>query len=226
MQEALAAVIIQASAWHPHRAFVNPMCGSGTLAIEAALLRINRPPGLLRTNYAFMHLKTFSAARWEELRKEAQQAEVADVANLSPIVATDHDPEAVSAARQNAAAAGVEHLIRFEVADFPQTPVPSVAENSLPDGSPVAGSPVVGNPVIMVNPPYGSRLGEEEELKKLYAALGDFFKQRAAGYHAYIFTGNLALAKHVGLRTKSRTELYNGKLESRLLEYELYTGTR
>ncbi|MGB3850739.1 MAG: class I SAM-dependent RNA methyltransferase [Tunicatimonas sp.] len=221
MQESLAAVIIQASTWHPRQAFINPMCGSGTLAIEAALLRINRPPGLLRTNYAFMHLKTFVAARWEELRKEAQQAEVADVANLSPIVATDHDPEAIAAARQNAAAAGVEHLIQFETIDFAQTLVPAATESAAAPGKPVAGKPV-----IMVNPPYGSRLGEEEELKKLYAALGDFFKQRGAGYHAYIFTGNLALAKHVGLRTKSRTELYNGKLESRLLEYELYTGTR
>lgn len=216
MQESLAAVLIRASAWQPAQPFVNPMCGSGTLAIEAALRRINRPPGLLRTNYAFMHLKTFVPARWEALLAEARQAEVADVSGLPAIIATDNDPEAIAAARQNAEAAGVADLIQFETTDFQQTPVPSAA----------ASAAAPGKPVIMVNPPYGSRLGEEEELTKLYAALGDFFKQHGAGYYGYIFTGNLALAKHVGLRTKSRTELYNGKLEARLLEYILYTGTR
>ncbi len=226
MQESLAAVLIQASAWQPAQPFVNPMCGSGTLAIEAALLRINRPPGLLRPNYAFMHLKTFEPARWEALQEEARQAEVGNVSDFPAIVATDNDPEAIAAARQNAEAAGVEHLIRFETIDFQQTPVPPAGESASVAGKPVAGKPVAGKPVIMVNPPYGSRLGEEEELKKLYAALGDFFKQHGAGYYGYIFTGNLVLAKHVGLRTKSRTELYNGKLESRLLEYILYTGTR
>ena len=207
------------------------MCGSGTLAIEAALRRINRPPGLLRTNYAFMHIKTFGPARWEALLEQARQAEVDNVSNFPAIVATDHDPEAMAAARQNAEAAGVEHLIRFETVDFQQTPVPPAAETTSALEKLVAGKPprprwIAGKPVIMVNPPYGSRLGEEEELAELYAALGDFFKQHGAGYHGYIFTGNLALAKHVGLRTKSRTELYNGKIESRLLEYILYTGTR
>ena len=226
MQESLAAVLIRASAWQPAQPFVNPMCGSGTLAIEAALLRINRPPGLLRTNYAFMHLKTFEPARWEALLEQARQAEVDNVSDFPAIVATDHDPEAMAAARQNAEAAGVEHLIRFETVDFQQTPVPPAAESESVAGKPPRPRWIAGKPVIMVNPPYGSRLGEEEELTKLYAALGDFFKQHGAGYHGYIFTGNLALAKHVGLRTKSRTELYNGKLESRLLEYILYTGTR
>ncbi len=216
LQESLAAVLIRASAWQPAQPFVNLMCGSGTLAIEAALLRINRPPGLLRANHAFMHLKTFVPARWEALLEEARQAEVTNVSDLSAIVATDNDPEAIAAARQNAEAAGVAHLIQFETTDFQQTPVPPTA----------ASTSAPGKPVIVVNPPYGSRLGEEEELTTLYAALGDFFKQHGAGYHGYIFTGNLALAKHVGLRTKSRTELYNGKIESRLLEYILYTGTR
>jgi putative N6-adenine-specific DNA methylase len=226
MQESLAAVLIRASAWQPAQPFVNPMCGSGTLAIEAALLRINRPPGLLRTNYAFVHLKTFAPARWEALQKEARQAEVGNVSDFPAIVATDHDPEAIAAARQNAEAAGVDHLIRFDTVDFQQTPVPLAAESESAPGKPPRPRWIAGKPVIIVNPPYGSRLGEEEELTRLYAALGDFFKQHGAGYHGYIFTGNLALAKHVGLRTKSRTELYNGKLESRLLEYILYTGSR
>ena len=216
MQESLASVLIQASRWHPSQPFVNPMCGSGTLAIEAALMRIRRPPGVLRTNYAFMHLKTFSATPWERMVQEARASEVTELPGLPTIIATDQDSDAVDAARQNAEAAGVASLIRFETVDFERTPVPSVSEDTLPEGK----------PVIMVNPPYGARLGEEKTLATLYAGLGDFFKQRGGGYYAYIFTGNLALAKHVGLRTKSRTELYNGKLESRLLEYELYRGSR
>ena len=217
MQESLASVLIHASRWHPSQPFVNPMCGSGTLAIEAALMRINRPPGVLRANYAFMHLRTFPAASWEQMVKEALQQEKVMAAEASPtIIATDQDPKAVDAARQNAEVAGVTSLIRFEVADFEETPWPPIDEDY----------PTEGRPVIMVNPPYGTRLGEETALKSLYRGLGDFFKQRGGGYYAYIFTGNLALAKHVGLRTKSRTELYNGKIESRLLEYELYTGSR
>ena len=211
MQESLASVIIRASQWHPSLPFVNPMCGSGTLAIEAALMKINRPPGALRTNYAFMHLKPFAAATWEGLLQEAKQKEV-KVSGLPTIIATDQDPQAVEAARQNAEAAGVDSLSRFEVVDFEQTPllpVPSVDQEE--------------KAVIIINPPYGTRLGEEQELKGLYTAIGDFFKQRGGGYYGYIFTGNLALAKHVGLRTKSRTELYNGKIESRLLEYALWS---
>ena len=216
MQEALAAVLIRASQWHPSQPFVNPMCGSGTLAIEAALMRINRPPGVLRTNYAFMHLKTFAASEWDKMVQEARQQEVTDLSIQPTIIATDQDPTAIEAARQNAEAAGVASLIRFETVDFEQTPLPPVGEDRSAEGK----------PVMMANPPYGARLGEEQALTILYKSLGDFFKQRGGGYYAYIFTGNLALAKHVGLRTRSRTELYNGKIESRLLEYELYIGSR
>ena len=212
MQESLAAVLIRASRWHPSQPFVNPMCGSGTLAIEAALLAVNRPPGLLRTNYALMHLTSFSAAGWEKLVQEARQAERKSTPDTPIIIATDHNPKAIAAARQNAEAAGVASLIRFEATEFQQTPVPPTGESSLAEEK----------PVIMVNPPYGARLGAEKELIALYAGLGDFFKQYGGGYYGYIFTGNLSLAKHVGLRTKSRTELYNGKIESRLLEYELW----
>lgn len=211
MQESLAAVLIRASHWHPSQPFVNPMCGSGTLAIEAALQRINRPPGVLRTNYAFMHLKSFSATTWERMVQEARQGEIENPSPHPTIVASDLDPQAITTARQNAEVAGVADHIQFEVADFRETSVPPVGTNT-----------DEGKPVIMVNPPYGTRLGEEKELMPLYAGLGDFFKQRGGGYYGYIFTGNLSLAKHVGLRTKSRTELYNGKIESRLLEYELW----
>ena len=215
MQESLATAIIQATGWQLGQPFVNPMCGSGTLAIEAALLSINKAPGLLRDNFGFMHLKTFSASRWEALRREATQQIVNPTTTSPLIIATDQDARAVEAAQANAEAAGVAHLIHFETTDFTQTPVPAHDGQEQKEG-----------PVIVINPPYGERLGEEESLKKLYAEIGDFFKQKGAGYTGYIFTGNLALAKHVGLRTKSRTTFSNAKLECRLLEYELYVGKR
>ena len=153
MQEALAAVLIRVSHWHISQPFVNPMCGSGTLAIEAALMQARRVPGLIRTNYAFMHLKTFAVSRWKQLQEEARSKEVPPPATPR-IIATDHDPEAVRATRQNAEAAGVEAFIRFETTAFRDTPIPAIESSNNE-----------GQPVIIVNPPYGTRLGEEEELR-------------------------------------------------------------
>lgn len=218
MQEALAAAIIRSTQWQPDLPFVNPMCGSGTLAIEAALTKAHKAPGLIRDNFAFMHLKTFDRFAWEEMRQEAEQESKKSMAKysnqLASIIATDNDPKAIAAARQNAAKAGVAGLIRFEVADFRDTELPFPTHTD------------EGKAVVVINPPYGERLGEEEQLGSLYEEMGDFFKKKCAGYWGYIFTGNLNLSKQVGLRTRRRMEFVNGKIDSRLLEYELYTGKR
>lgn len=206
MQETLAASVLLASGWQGEGHFVNPMCGSGTLAIEAALIALNRAPGLVRTNFGFMHLNGFTPSRWREMRTRARKA----VRKQLPgeIVATDIRPEAVEAARQNARTAGVDHLIEFTVCDFRQTPVPE------------------GSGMIMLNPAYGERLGEIAALEAVYQGIGDFFKQQGPGYRGYLFTGNLNLAKKIGLKTKRRIPFFNGEIECRLLEYELYTGSR
>jgi putative N6-adenine-specific DNA methylase len=206
MQETLAASVLLASGWQGEGHFVNPMCGSGTLAIEAALIALNRAPGLVRTSFGFMHLKGFTPSGWREMRTRARKA----VRKQLPgkIVATDIRPEAVEAARQNARTAGVDHLIDFAVCDFRQTPVPE------------------GSGMIMLNPAYGERLGEIAELEAVYQGIGDFFKQQGPGYQGYIFTGNLDLARKIGLKTKRRIPFFNGEIECRLLEYELYAGSR
>ncbi len=215
MQESLAAAVIHSTRWHPTQPFVNPMCGSGTLAIEAALMQTAKAPGLLHDNFGFMHLKDFRPERWEQLRQEARQ-KVLEATSVRPtIIATDHDPKAIRAAQENAKAAGVASLIRFEVCPFQETPLP-VVEDQKHEGA----------PVVVLNPPYGERLGEEQALEETYQEMGDFFKQRCAGYWGYIFTGNLLLAKKIGLKTKRRIEFFSGKIESRLLEYELYAGNR
>lgn len=205
MQETLAAAIIFATGWNGRTSFVNPMCGSGTLAIEAALLAEGRAPGLLRSNYGFTHLKGFDSAALRKIRAAAHMEQKEAEAR---IIATDIDPNAVAAARQNARTAGVENLIEFAICPFSQTPVPKR----------------VGS--VVLNPPYGERTGEISRLIGLYSEIGDFFKQKCNGYRGYIFTGNMALGKYVGLQTKRRITFYNSEIECRLLEYELYEGTR
>jgi 23S rRNA G2445 N2-methylase RlmL len=206
MQETLAAAVLLAAGWRGEGNFINPMCGSGTLAIEAALMGLRRAPGLLRSHFGFMHLKGYNESLRKALWKEAGAS-----ARKQPegrIVATDISREAIRAARQNAMTAGVEHLLEFKVCDYSETPIPE------------------GGGAIVLNPPYGERLGEKRELEEMYQGIGDFFKKRCQGYRGYIFTGNLDLSKKVGLRTKRRILFYNGEIECRLLEYELYEGSR
>ena len=205
MQETLAAAIILATGWNGGTSFVNPMCGSGTLAIEAALLAAGRAPGLLRSNYGFAHWKGFDPAAWQKIRAAAHGEKKETAAR---IIATDINPNAVVAARQNARTAGVEYLIEFAVCPFAETPVPERGG------------------VVVLNPPYGERTGEVSRLIGLYREIGDFFKQKCGGYRGYIFTGNMVLGKQIGLRTTRRIPFYNSGIECRLLEYELYEGTR
>lgn len=207
MLESLAAATIYAGKWDRKSPFINPMCGSGTLAIEAALVATNRRPGLFRTNYAFMHLQGYDEEIYhrEDRLLEEQVQEV----NGLQVIATDYSEKAVANAKKNAIAAGVGRLIEFAVCDFEKTRVPGGA----------AG-------VVYFNPEYGERLGEITELEKTYARIGDFLKQQCRGYHGYIFTGNLELAKKIGLKASRRIEFYTSTIDCRLLEYELYSGTR
>jgi 23S rRNA G2445 N2-methylase RlmL len=206
MQETLAAAVVLAAGWRGEGPFINPMCGSGTLAIEAALIGLNKAPGLLRSRYAFQHLIGFDPEAWQALRREARAETRKSPAGV--IIASDISPEAVKAARQNAKTAGVDHLMEFRVCDYRETPVPA------------------GEGVILLNPEYGKRMGELNRLADIYKGIGDFFKQKGMGCRGYIFTGNLDLAKKVGLRTRRRIPFFNGEIECRLLEYDLYAGTR
>jgi putative N6-adenine-specific DNA methylase len=206
MQETLAAAVVMATGWKGDSHFINPMCGSGTLAIEAVLAGLNKAPGILRDNFGFMHIRGFRDNLWRDLCEEAKKNIKKELKGR--VIATDIRKEAVEAARKNARAAGVEHLIEFSVSDYADTPLPA------------------GGGVVVLNPEYGERLGDAGELEDLYGGIGDFFKQKCRGYTGYIFTGNLALAKKVGLRTRRRIQFYNGPIECRLLEYDLYEGSR
>jgi putative N6-adenine-specific DNA methylase len=207
MLEALAAATLLATKWDRVSPFINPMCGSSTIAIEAALLATNRAPGLFRSNYAFMHIVGYDQGVYEHER-QLLFAQIKEVSELT-IIASDISADAINISKINAAAAGVEHYIKFAVGDFETTEVPEV------EGG-----------VVFFNPEYGERLGVEIELEKTYARIGDFMKKKCKGYTGYIFTGNLDLAKKIGLKAKRRIEFYTSKIDCRLLEYELYSGTR
>ncbi len=206
MRETTAAAVVLATGWDGRGTFVNPMCGSGTLAIEAALIALERPPGLLRGNFAFMNLRDFEKSRWDALRKEARVGAKKNFEGR--IIATDVRAAAVKAARRNATTAGVDHLIEFQVCDYADTPVPE------------------GGGAVVLNPEYGERMGMTKDLMAVYKGIGDFFKKRCTGYTGYIFTGNRDLAKKVGLRAKSKQLFFNGNIECRLFEYDLYEGSK
>jgi putative N6-adenine-specific DNA methylase len=205
LMETLAAALILKSRWDKKVPFVNPMCGSGTLAIEAALLATNTAPGLFRSNFGFMHLLTYNETIWHKLVDEARN-QIQDFTGT--IIASDISTNAVKITATNVKTAGMEQYIHIQQCDFRGTDVPE------------------GPGVVMMNPEYGERLGDEDKLKDTYRAIGDFFKQHCQGYWGYIFTGNTVLAKHVGLRTKRKIEFYNAQIECRLLEYELYAGSK
>lgn len=206
MQESLAATVVLATGWRGGGNLINPMCGSGTIAIEAALIGLHRAPGLLRKNFGFRHIVGFDPDFWEGLRREALSAGLKGIGGR--IVATDISPEAISAARANAAAAGVEEFIEFGVCDYNETEVPE------------------GGGVVVLNPEYGERMGRKDELESTYAGIGDFFKRRCRGYTGYVFTAEPGLSKRVGLRPKRKRAFFSGGLECRLLEYELYEGSK
>jgi putative N6-adenine-specific DNA methylase len=207
MQETLAAGVIRATGWSGTKPFVNPMCGSGTLAIEAALLSMKRKAGTLRNNFCFMHLLPFDPEKLIAMRDDLKNSELASP--QAAIVANDISEQSLWAAKENSRVAGVEQFIDFSQCDVSLSPVP---EN--------------GKGIVLINPEYGIRMGNVLELESVYKKIGDFFKQRCKGYRGFIFTGNLDLMKKVGLKSSKRTPFMSGKLECRLYEYELYDGRK
>jgi len=205
MMEALAAATIFATEWNTRVPFINPMCGSGTLAIEAALIASKRYPGLYREDYAFQHILGYTPDSFLAKKQKLENKIIHDPGVR--IIASDISLQAISFAQENAAFAGVDHMITFQTGDFAETEIPEK-----PRG------------VIMFNPEYGERLGELGELEETYKRMGDFMKQKCAGYRGYIFTGNMDLAKKVGLKASRRIEFWNGTIDCRLLKYDMYEG--
>ena len=205
MMEALAAATIFAPEWNTRVPLINPLCGSGTLAIEAALIASKRYPGLYREHYAFQHILGYQAETFLAKKKKLENKVIHDPGVI--ISGSDISLQAISFAQEIAAFAGVDLMITFQTGDFAETEIPEK-----PRG------------VIFFNPEYGERLGDLGELEETYKRMGDFMKQNCAGYRGYIFTGNMDLAKKIGLKASRRIEFWNGTIDCRLLRYDMYEG--
>jgi putative N6-adenine-specific DNA methylase len=201
LRENLAAALVAFSGWQGEVPFYDPMCGSGTIAIEAALLASRTAPGLLREKFAFQCWPQHDPAAWHALIVEAEALRLREL--KVKVCGSDRSPGAIDMARQNARRAGVAGMVTFAPAEF----------STFTPASPA---------VIIFNPPYGERLGESGELAGLYRLLGDVLKQRCAGTAAFILCGNSELVKHIGLKATRRIPLWNGPIECRLMKYDLY----
>lgn len=202
LRENLAAALVAFSGWKGESPLFDPMCGSGTIVLEAALAASHAAPGLLRDKFGFQSWPDHDPSAWRAMLNEARERRLREL----PIKLRGYDrsPGAIDMARQNATRAGVSRLVTFAPAEF---------SSFSPSQSPA---------MIIFNPPYGERMGEIEELIPLYRTIGDILKQRCAGSTAFILCGNSDLAKHVGLKATRRIPIWNGPIECRLLKYEMY----
>jgi putative N6-adenine-specific DNA methylase len=204
LRENLAAGILQLSGWEPGTPLLDPMCGGATLLMEAAEIALGRPAGA-RRGFGFEKLAGFDASLWQRVRADAHQAE--QPVRALEIFGSDLYGSQLQLARQNLAATGLEEAVRLKQANVLEL------------------SPPAASGVLVANPPYGVRLGEQQDLAEFYPKLGDALKQRFAGWRACIFTADLRLPKLIGLKPARRIPLYNGALECRLYVFELVAGT-
>jgi putative N6-adenine-specific DNA methylase len=197
LNEALAAALVLRTGWRGETAFADPLCGSGTLVIEAAWIALHRPPGLTRKHFGFMGWMDYDVRLWTGLRDEARRG----VRKQLPatIAGSDVRRDAVAFAVKNARAAGVGHLLAFQVKD-------------VRDFVPPAGPPGT----LLCNPPYGERLGEEKQLRQLYRTLGEVFA-RCAGWRVFVFTAESAPLDQMQLPVAEQVPVFNGKIPCRLL---------
>ena len=204
LRENLAAGILRLSGWTPADALLDPMCGSGTFLIEAAMIALDIAPGA-RRGFGFEKLKNFDGTAWQQLKAEAQSRE--QPRRELPIYGSDMYGDELKTARANLAAAELEGFIQLKQANVLEVPAPAASG------------------VIVTNPPYGVRLGDTGELADFYPKLGDALKQKFSGWRAYILSGDMALQKLIRLAASKRTPLYNGALECRLYEFKLVAGS-
>ena len=203
LRENLAAGILRLAGWTPQDVLLDPMCGSGTIPLEAALMARQIGPGISRP-FGFERLLVHDAARWERQREAARAEQVA--ALPSAIYASDRDPATVKIAQRMFQGAGVANDIQLKQSDILDLDAPSAQG------------------VMVINPPYGVRLSRPDELESFYPKLGDWLKQRFAGWRAYVLTGDARVPKLIRLTPSKRIPLFNGALECRLYEFVIVQG--
>jgi len=204
LNEVLAAGMIQLSGWDGNSNFIDPMCGSGTLPIEAAMFAGNIPAGKFREQFGFTRWKDFDKELWQKVRDDA---EAAQKEYKHQIIGSDRSGRILNVARENVASAGLEDVI-------------SLKARYIDDVEPPAGGGV-----MITNPPYGERI-KVEDIKKLYSEIGDALKTNFEGYSAWIISSDKEALKFIGLRPSRKITLFNGPLESGFYKFEIYKGTK
>ncbi len=204
LKENLAAGILRLSGWTPGETLLDPMCGSGTFLIEAAMIALDIAPGLGR-RFGFERFRHHERSTWAAVRRAAESRR--QTPRVLPLFGSDIVGEWVRRSRVNLDAAGLADCVRLDRADLLER-TPPAAEG-----------------VMVANPPYGVRLGEAEELAAFYPQLGDALKQRWGGWRCYFFSADAELPKRIGLKATRRTPLFNGALECRLYEYRMVAGS-
>jgi putative N6-adenine-specific DNA methylase len=204
LRETLAAAIMLHTGWDGSVPLLDPMCGSGTLLLEGAAMALGQPAGGGR-EFGLMRWRDFDRRLWERLLQEEQAAAASSL--TVPVLGYDRDPRAIIACRENARRAGLEYAISFDRRPFEDT------------------EPCGHQGVLVMNPPYGVRMGDKSELEGLYRKIGEVFKRRFTGWTAYLLAGDLELAKLVGLKPARRFVLFNGPLECRYFRFELVRGS-
>ncbi len=202
LKESLAAALIQLSGWQPNQLFYDPLCGSGTLPLEACLKSLHIAPGLFRDRFGFETWPDFDAALLEGLIKEAEVSQKQFLP--AAIWGSDRDEAVIEQAIGNAAKSGLQDHIWFSQIELADVEAPG------------------DSGILLCNPPYGERLGKDSDLGAFYKLLGDVLKQRFKGWTAFVLSGNKELSLSIGLKSSQRVTIYNGSLPCQLMKYELY----
>jgi putative N6-adenine-specific DNA methylase len=207
INEVLAAGLVLLTGWDKRSNFIDPMCGSGTILIEAALIANNIPPGYYREEFGFQRWAKFMAFD-EELWNTIFDSAINKITNLNQtIIGGELSPNVAKKAKENCKLAKVEDIVSIRNCDMKDFEVPS------------------GRGVVVMNPPYGERM-VKDNIEELYKMMGDTFKQKFSGYDCWILSSNMDAFKHVGLRPSRKITLFNGQLECKFLKYEMYQGTK
>lgn len=204
LNETLAAGMILMSGWEPHRVFIDPMCGAGTLPIEAALIACNIPPGYFREGFGFQKWNDYDADLFNKITESA----LSKVNNKDfRIFGSDISDSVVRKAHQNVIQAKMDDVIKLTASRFEDFDPPE------------------GGGVVIFNPPYGERL-DQTDVNVLYKSIGDTLKKKYAGYTAWIISSNREAVNQIGLHSTRKISLFNGALECKFLRYEMYSGTK
>lgn len=208
INEALAAGMLLMAGWHGQCDFYDPMCGSGTLPIEAALIARNIAPGIFRQSFAFERWRDFDAELWSDIYNDDSAERPFD----HHIYGSDTSFYAIQQAEKNVKSAGVQRDIELRQIRM---------EELRPTESSLAGAPL-----MMMNPPYGERLASNRDMEELYGRIGTALKHHWAGATAWIISSNEAAMKCIGLRPSKRVRLLNGELDCQFNRYDLFAGSR